>query len=125
VSGAGGPGLATRGALAVLGWLAPALALVGLAGFPESLLATLPILVAGLAILAARPRLAWAGLGGGLALAAAAIPIVAVVAALGDPIAPGGPAPAPAVVLAVLAWCAGALLLGSGRLARYPWREIG
>lgn len=123
--GAGGPGLGARGALAVLGWLGPALALAGWAGFPEGLLATLPIQVAGLALLAARPRLAWAGLGGGIALAAAGFPIVAVVAALGDRIAPGGPAPAPAVVLAALAWCAGALLLGSGRLVRYPWRQIG
>jgi hypothetical protein len=108
-----------------LGWLAPALALAGWAGFPEGFLATLPIQVAGLALLAARPRLAWVGLGGGLALAAASVPIVAVVAALGDPIVPGRPAPAPTVVLAALAWCAGALLLGSGRLARYPWHEIG
>jgi hypothetical protein len=122
--GARGPGLLERGALAVLGWFAPALALAGSAGIPDGLLATLPLQVAGLALLAARPRLAWVGLGGGMALAVSAIPIVAILAALGDSIAPGSPAPASAVVLAALAWSAGALLFGSGRLAPYPWREI-
>jgi hypothetical protein len=122
--GAGGPRLLQRGALAVLGWFAPALALAAWAGIPDGLLATLPLQIAGLALLAARPRLAWAGLGGGMALAVTAIPIVAVLAALGDSIAPGSQAPASAVVLAALAWSAGALLFSSGRLAPYPWREI-
>jgi hypothetical protein len=122
--GASGPGLLGRGALAVLGWFAPALALAAWAGIPDGLLATLPLQVAGLALLAARPRLAWAGLGGGMALAVTAIPIVAVLAALGYSIAPGSPAPASAVVLAALAWSAGAMLFSSGRLAPYPWREI-
>jgi hypothetical protein len=61
-------------------------------------------------------------IGGSLALVFAAIPIVAVVAALGGPFDPAGPAPEAAVVLAAIAWTAGVLLVGAGRVAPYPWR---
>ena len=45
---------------------------------PAGLLATLPLQVAGVAVLALVPRAAWASIGGSLALVFAAIPIVAV-----------------------------------------------
>jgi hypothetical protein len=82
----------------------------------------LPFQVLGVVVLVLAPRIAWAALGGGAALAFAAIPIVALVTALGGPFVPGGPAPEAAVVLAGLAWLAGVLLVGSGRVAPFPWR---
>jgi hypothetical protein len=108
-------------ALAILGWLAPGLALAALAGLPGGVLATLPLQIAGMAALALAPRVAWALVGGGLSLAVAAIPIVAVVTALGGPVVPGGPAPESAVVLAALAWGAGVLFASTGRGVAYPW----
>ncbi len=119
---AAGPGVAARVALAVGGWLAPGLALAALAGLPGGFLATLPLQAAGVAVLGVLPPVAWASIGGGIALVFAAIPIVAVVAALGGPFVPGGPAPEAAVVLAAGAWTAGAILVAAGRIAPYPWR---
>jgi hypothetical protein len=116
-----GPGVVTRVILAVLGWLVPGLAVAAVAGLPGGLVATLPLQAAGVAVLAVVPRAAWASIGGGLALVLAAIPIVAVVAALGGPFVPGAPAPEAAVVLAALAWASGAFLVGAGRIAPYPW----
>jgi hypothetical protein len=113
--------MAARVALAFLGWLVPGLALAALAGLPGGLLATVPLQIVGVAGLALAPRAAWALAGGGLSLAVAAIPIVAVVTALGGPVVPGGPAPEAAVVLAALAWGAGVLLAGAGRGVAYPW----
>ncbi len=117
-----GPGIVTRVGLALAGWLVPGLAVASLAGLPGGLIATLPLQAAGVAALALVPRVAWASIGGSLALALAAIPIVAAVAALGGPVVPGGPAPEAAVVLAGLVWAVGALLVGAGRVAPYPWR---
>ena len=119
---AAGPGVATRVALAVGGWLAPGLALAALAGLPGGFVATLPLQAAGVAVLALLPPVAWASIGGGTALAFGAIPIVAIVAALGGPFVPGGPAPEAAVILAAVAWTAGAVLVAAGRIAPYPWR---
>ncbi len=119
--GSAAPGMAARVALAFLGWLVPGLALAALAGLPGGLLATVPLQIVGVAGLALAPRAAWALAGGGLSLAVAAIPIVAVVTALGGPVVPGGPAPEAAVVLAALAWGAGVLLAGAGRGVAYPW----
>ena len=115
--------MAARVALAVGGWLAPGLALAALAGLPGGFAATLPLQAAGVAVLALLPPIAWASIGGGIALAFAAIPIVAVVAALGGPFVPGAPgargcdrpgrrspgASAPSSSAA-------------GRIAPYPWR---
>jgi hypothetical protein len=122
-SSAADPGLAPRVLLAVLGWLVPGLAIAAAAGLPGGLLATLPLQAAGVACLALVPRVAWAAGGGGVALALAAMPIVAVVAAVGGPVVPGGPAPEAAVVLAVVAWIGGVLLVASGRIAPYPWHR--
>jgi hypothetical protein len=116
--------MAGRLALAVGGWLAPGLALAALAGLPGGFVATLPLQAAGVAVLALLPAIAWASVGGGIALAFGAIPIVAVVAALGGPFVPGGPAPEAAIVLAAIAWLSGALLVGTGRIAPYPWRAL-
>ena len=113
--------MAARVALAVLGWIVPGLAVAALAGLPGGLAATLPLQVGGVAILAVSPRLAWAAAGAGLAVVFAAIPIVALVAALGAPFVPGEPMPV-AVVLAALAWVGGLIVVGSGRVAPYPWR---
>jgi curved DNA-binding protein CbpA len=115
------PGLSARLAMALLGWAVPGVALAAAAGFPGGLLATLPLQVAGVVALAAAPRAAWATAAGGVVLVIAALPIVALVSALGGPIAPGQPASPVAVALAVTAWAAGVLLSGSGRLAPYPW----
>ncbi len=112
-------------ALAILGWLVPGLAIAAAAGLPGGLLATLPLQAGGVALLALVPRAAWASIGGGLALAFATLPIVALVAALGGPIVPGGPAPWGAIVLAAVAWTLGAYLVGAGRVAPYPWRPEG
>jgi hypothetical protein len=117
------PATAVRVALAVGGWLVPGLGLAAAAGLPGGLVATMPLQAAGVALLALAPRAAWAALGGGVALALATVPIVALVAALGGPVVPGGPAPAAAVVLAAIAWAAGAVALGTGRIAAYPWGE--
>jgi hypothetical protein len=73
--------------------------------------------------LAFAPRAAWAALGGAVAAVCATLPIVALVAALGGSFVPGGPAPAAAVGLAVLAWVGGAVGVASGRVASYPWRN--
>jgi len=116
------PGVAMRVVLAVAGWLVPGLAVASLAGLPGGIVATLPLQVAGVAVLALVPRAAWVSIGGSLALVFAAIPIVALVTALGGPFVPGGPAPEAAVVLAAVAWVAGAFLVGAGRVAPYPWR---
>ena len=96
------PGIVARVTLAVAGWLIPGLAVAALAGFPGGIAATLPLQAAGIVVLALVPRAAWAAAGGGLALVLAAVPIVAVVAALGGPFVPGGPAPEAAVVLAAM-----------------------
>ena len=117
-----GAGVATRVVLAVAGWLVPGLAVAAFAGLPGGIVATLPLQVAGIAVLALVPRAAWVSIGGSLALVFAAIPIVALVTALGGPFVPGGPAPEAAVVLAAVAWVAGAFLVGAGRVAPYPWR---
>ncbi len=123
IPAAHGPGIPARVALAIAGWLVPGLALAAAAaGLPGGLVATVPLQAAGAATLALVPRAAWALAGGGLALALAALPIVAVVAALGGPFVPGGPAPEAAVVLAALAWAAGVFVVGAGRIAPYPWR---
>ncbi len=84
-------------------------------------MATLPLQVAGVALLAFAPRAAWAAVGGGLALVFATVPIIATVAALGGRFAGGGPAPPAAIVLAGLAWLGGVLVVAAGRLAPYPW----
>ena len=118
-----GPGPASRVTLALVGWLVPGLALAAAAGLPGGVVATLPLQAAGVALLALAPRAAWAGVGGGLALVLAGVPIVALVVALGGSVVPGGPAPAPAVVLAALAWAAGCAVLAAGRVAPYPWRQ--
>ncbi len=115
------PGIVARVALAVAGWLVPGFALGALAGFPGGIAATLPLQAAGIVALVLVPRAAWAAAGGGLALVLAAVPIVAVVAALGGPFVPGGPASEAAVVLAAIAWAFGAFLVGAGRVAPYPW----
>ena len=115
------PGIVARVTLAVAGWLVPGLALAALAGLPGGIAATLPLQAAGIVVLALVPRAAWAAAGGGLALVFAAVPIVAVVAALGGPFVPGGPAPEAAIVLAAIAWALGAFLVGAGRVAPYPW----
>ena len=120
-----GPGIPTRVALALLGWAAPGLAIAAIAGLPGGLTATLPLQVVGVALLAVWPRFAWAATGAGMALVFAAIPIVALVAALGGPFVPAGSAPEAAVVLAILAWLGGLIVVGSGRVAPYPWGGIG
>jgi len=109
----------------MLGWLVPGLAVAALAGLPGGFLATLPLQIAGVAGLALAPRAAWALTGGGLSLAVAAIPIVAVATALGGPVVPGGPAPASAVVLSALAWGAGVVFAGAGHGVAYPWPPDG
>jgi syndecan 1 len=118
----GTPGVPARLVLAVVGWLPVGLALGSAAGLPGGLVATLPLQVLGLVVLALHPRLAWAAAGGGLALVLAAIPIVALVAALGGPVVPGEPMPV-AVVLAALTWGVGLVAVGSGRVAPFPWRR--
>ena len=104
----------------------PGLALALAAGRPDglaaSLVATLPLQAAGVALLAFAPRAAWAALGGAVVLVFASIPIVAAVAALGGPFVPDGPAPEAAVVLAALAWLGGLGVVATGRVAPYPWR---
>ena len=55
-AGGVGPGIAMRVVLAVAGWLVPGLAVASLAGLPGGLLATLPLQVAGVAVLALVPR---------------------------------------------------------------------
>jgi hypothetical protein len=117
----GSPRLLHRLVLAVVGWLPVGLALGAAVGLPGGLLATLPLQVLGLVLLAFQPRVAWAAAGGATAVAFAAIPVTAVVAALGGGVAPGGPAPLAAVVLALAAWLAGAVAAASGRLIAYPW----
>jgi hypothetical protein len=110
-----------RVALAVLGWGVPGLAVAALAGLPGGFAETLPLQVGIIAVLAAAPRFAWAAAGAGLAVVFAAIPIVALVAALGGPVVPGEPMPV-AAVLAALAWVGGLVVVGSGRVAPFPWR---
>jgi hypothetical protein len=119
----GSPGVAPRIVLALAGWLPIGLALAAAVGLPGGLVATMPLQVVGVALLAFRPRAAWAAAGGGVAVVFGTIPIVAVVTALGGGMVPGGPAPPPAVVLAFLAWLGGALAAASGRVAAFPWRE--
>ena len=63
-----------------------------------------------------------ASVGGLAAVVACAIPGVAALAALGIRLRPGGPAPVALVVLAAIAWSAGAVLASSGRLIAPPWR---
>jgi hypothetical protein len=99
----------------------PGLALGAAVGLPGGLLATLPLQVAAVALLAFTPRAAWAAVGGGVALVFATVPIVATVAALGGRFVPGGPAPEVAVVLAAFAWLGGVILAAAGRVAPYPW----
>ncbi len=115
------PGLSARLVMALLGWAVPGLAVAAVAGLPGGLVATLPLQVAGVAVLVAAPQVAWATVVGGLVLGITAVPIVALVSALGGPLAPGQPASPVAVGLAVTAWTAGVLLAVSGRLAPYPW----
>jgi hypothetical protein len=107
--------------LAVLAWGVPGLAVAALAGLPGGFMATLPLQVGIVAALAAMPRLAWAAAGAGLTVVFAAIPIVAIVTAIGGPVVPGDPMPA-AVVLGALAWVGGLVAVASGRVAPFPWR---
>jgi hypothetical protein len=81
----------------------------------------MPLQVLGLAVLAVRPQAAWAAAGGGVAVIFGAIPIVAVVAALGGGFAPGSPAPLGAIVIAGGAWLGGVLVAASGRVVACPW----
>jgi hypothetical protein len=120
----GGPRIAARIVLAIAGWAVPGLATAAVAGIPGGFVATLPIQAAGVVLLALVPRLAWAAAGGGLAVVFSAIPIVAVVVALGGPVTPGEPMPV-AVVLAALAWGGGLVAIGSGRVAPFPWQPGG
>ncbi len=115
------PGVLARVVLAVVGWLPVGLALAAVAGLPGGLVATMPLQVLGLALLAFRPQAAWAAAGGAVAVVFGAIPIVAVVAALGGGFAPGGPAPLAAIMMAAGAWLGGAIVAASGRVAAYPW----
>lgn len=112
-----------RAALALLGWLPIGAAAAAMVGLPAGLVATLPVQVMGLVVLAVAPRAAWAAAGGAAALVFLALPIVAVVAALGGEPGPGRAAPPVAVGLALLAWAGGAVAAASDRVVAYPWRR--
>jgi hypothetical protein len=108
-------------AIAVVAWLLPGFLVAATAGLPGGLLATLPLQVAAVIALALAPRIAWAAAGGAAAVIFALLPIVAVLAALGAAVVPGAPPSPAALALGALAWLGGAALVGSGRVAPYPW----
>lgn len=108
--------------IGALGWLPFGALLAAAVGLPGGLIATLPLQVVGLIGMLRAPRVAWASAGGLAAVVAFAIPGVAVVAALGVVVQPGGPAPVGLIVLAALAWCGGVGVASSGRLIVPPWR---
>jgi hypothetical protein len=104
-----------------LGWVPLGALLAAAVGLPGGVIATLPLQAVGLIGMLWAPRLAWASAGGLAAVIALTIPGIAALAALGIVARPGGPAPFAMVVLAVLAWGAGAALAASGRLVGRPW----
>ncbi len=124
-SGPGGadPSPVVRGLLAAAGWAPLGLALAAAVGLPGGLIATLPVQVAGAVLMTRLPRFAWSSAGGLVAVVVGAVPGVAVLAALGEPIRPGGPAPLSMVVLAIAAWAVGAVLAAGGRIVAPPWRK--
>ena len=116
------PRASERIIVGVLGWLPFGTLLASAVGLPIGLIATLPLQVAGLAVMLREPRLAWASAGGLAAVIGFAIPGIAVLAAMGVAVRPGGPASAGVIVLAALAWGGGAAVAASGRLVAQPWR---
>ncbi len=91
-------------------------------GPPGSIIATLPLQVAGLALAVRLPRLAWIGAAGLIGVLVSWFPAAIVLAAFGEPGGPAGVTRDELGLLAVIAWVGGIVVASTGVVVRPPWR---
>ncbi len=116
------PAPSQRLLLATVAWIGPGLALALAVGLPGGLVATLPLQVAGLALAARLPRLAWIGAAGLVGVLVAWVPAALVLTAFGEPGGPAGVTPDELGLLAAITWAAGILVAATGLVVPPPWR---